>query len=210
MATRSRVAGSRARAPRCVLVDPASQAETGRSLLERCTPAFGAAEAEAVAAASSDRHAAREPRRTGAGRGSPARGSKRPVRTHVGHPRSRRLGVDVLDRRRAQPAGRRAGGGSQVRREAAERCPDGPRRLLGLRGAGRAPDDRSQGARRRDRLAHGRSRHRHRRGHVEGDRRHRRGEPGSPPGRRRARDRFRARSRRSPVPTATCRISSCS
>ena len=120
---------------------------------------------------------------------------RRPVRAHVGHPRPRRLGVDVLDRRRAQPAGRRAGGGSRVRREPAEGRPDGPRRLLGLRGAERSADDRPRGARRRDRVAHDRAWHRHRRGDAEGDRRHRRGEPERAPGRRRSRDR--------PPPAAT-------
>ena len=104
-----------------------------------------------------------------------------------------RLGVDVRDRRRAQPAGRCTGSRSRVRRGPAEGRTDGPRRLLRLRGAERSADDRTQGARRRDRVPHDRARHRHRRGDAEGDRRHRRGEPERPTGRRRSRGRATAR-----------------
>ena len=144
------------------------------------------------------------------GRRSPARGAQRPLLADVGHPRHGRLRVDVLDRRPAQPAGRRAGGGPRVRREPAEGRSHGPRRLLGLRGAGRSPDDRSQGARRRDRVPHRRAWHRHRRGDAEGPRRDRRGEPevapvgdapetGSAPATDAARrQRLRARHRRAP------------
>ena len=67
--------------------------------------------------------------------------------------------------------------------------PDGPRRLLRLRPAGRAADDRPQGARRGDRRPHDRARHRDRLGDAEGARRDRRGEPERRAGRRRARDR---------------------
>ena len=57
----------------------------------------------------------------------------------------------------------------------------------------RSADDRTQGARRRDRVPHDRAWHRHRRGDAEGDRRHRRGEPERPTGRRRSRGRATAR-----------------
>ena len=193
MAVRLAVAARSARAPRCVLVAAAPAAEAGRSLLERRLAALGAAATQPVAAASSRRPAAGEPRRARVRRRSPTCGTQRPVRAHVGRPRNGRLGVDVRDRRRAQPAGRCTGRRSRVRRGPAEGRTDGPRRLLRLRGVDRSADDRTQGARRRDRVPHDRARHRHRRGDAEGDRRHRRGEPERPTGRRRSRGRATAR-----------------
>ena len=105
---------------------------------------------------------------------------------------------------------------ARVRRGPAGRGADGSRRLLGVRGAGGAADDRALGAHGDDRHGHDRSRHRDRRGDAQGARRNRRGESGRPTGRRHLR--ARGRRRRPAVAqragrrarTTTCRTSSCS
>ena len=165
-------------AARLPLVDTSAQAAGDRTGLQRRPHPGRAARPVAVAAADPAVAVRRGPGRPGHRRRPPAGLRARPGQRRVDHPRDGRLGLDVLHRRPAQPAHRRAGGGPRVRQGARRRFPHRPGHLLrDRRCAGRA-DHRQGGAAGGDRLAAHLPRYRDRVGHPDLGRRRLRDQPG--------------------------------